>query len=187
MRDITGPGFYGVARRLHQSRGICRLLPESAAARLIRIWEEASGHWPRLRPATKYHAGYLQGGRRVHRAQWCDRSRVDAAAGYGVVGIQGPGSYAVYALGNVHVTGNSLEGFRHVQDRPSARSGEQVPVALLRRVARHDEHLQRQRDHRRQRRGDRRTARLLRGAEPRSALPADGHRLLRAPRKSQRR
>ena len=38
---------------------------------------------------------------------------------------------------------NHLQGRRHVQDRPSPRPRQQVSLPLLRRVARHDEHLQR--------------------------------------------
>ena len=41
--------------------------------------------------------------------------------------------------------GHPVQGRRSVQDRPPARPREQVPLPLVRRVARHDERLQRQR------------------------------------------
>ena len=68
-------------------------------------------------------------------------------------------------IGNVSVSG-TLTKAAAVQDRSSARPREQVSLALVRRVARHDEHLQRQRHHRCPWRGDGRASGLLRGAQP---------------------
>ena len=44
---------------------------------------------------------------------------------------------------------HAVQGRRLLQDRPPAGPGQQIPLPLLRRVARHDEHLQRQCHHRR--------------------------------------
>ena len=68
-----------------------------------------------------------------------------STAGIGIYGhAPAPGTGRVL-LGQRDRHRHPLEGRRLVQDRPPARPGEQVPLPLLRRVAGHDERLQRQR------------------------------------------
>jgi len=90
-----------------------------------------------------------------------------------MVSLQGRGTKALYAEGladidgNLEVTGNSLrrwhplEALGQVQDRPCARSGEQVPVALIRRIGGHEECPRRHCCHWDGRISDHRIARLI--------------------------
>ena len=88
-------------------------------------------------------------------------------------------AYAGGFAGNVHAFGTLSKNAGGVQDRPPARPGEQVPVALVRRVAGHDERLQRQRHPRRRRRrpavscrtGSRRSTATSATSSRRSARP----------------
>ncbi len=97
-----------------------------------------------------------------------------------------PAGYAAFMRGNASRHRDAQQGRRGVPHRPPARPREQGPAALLRRVAGHDEHLQRQRRHRRPRRGDRRAAGVLRGAQPRLPLPAHRDRRVRPGHRRQR-
>ena len=63
-----------------------------------------------------------------------------------------------------------------LQDRPSARPCEQVSLALVRRITRHDEHLRRQRHARPQRPGDHCHACLSQCPQQRFPLSVDAHR-----------
>jgi hypothetical protein len=76
--------------------------------------------------------------------------------------------------------GQSLQRWRFIQDRPPARPCQQVPVSLIRRIARHDEHLQRHRFARQQRRSSCSNAELVQRTESRVSIPIDLHRRIRS-------
>src|SRR6202035_3128584 len=90
------------------------------------------------------------------------------AAGYGIyatggVGGVGVAAYAGYFDGNINVTGTVFGGGQGLQDRPPARSREQIPGSRFGGIIGDDEYLHRQCNHRRAWRGDSPAAGLVRG------------------------
>ena len=73
---------------------------------------------------------------------------VGASGNIGVVGAAPPAGLAGLFLGNLHVQGTLSKAAGRLSYRPSARPGAQVPAALVRGVAGHEERLRRRRHHR---------------------------------------
>ena len=177
-RDLRG-------RRLRHDQRIWRPRTEheyrrSPRRELGRIWRPRKKHrvltestaLVQRGTASTATAGHRRRPRREHGRKRCPRPEHQRVSACTATAPTAPPATSTATSRHRH----PVQGRRLVQDRPSARSGEQVPLALVRRVAGHDERLQRQRRTRRRGLRDGGAAGLLRGAQPRLPLPADGDR-----------